>query len=62
MKLWKVGKVKKVYKMSHQKLQFEFTDQISVFDKIILQILDLKKYGISALKISGGVFYEFSKF
>lgn len=35
MKLWKVGKVKKVYKVSHQELEFEFTDQISVFDKVL---------------------------
>lgn len=42
MKLWKVGKVKKVYKMSHNKLQFEFTDQISVFDKIIPSLIPKK--------------------
>ncbi len=29
-----MGKVKKVYKVSHQELEFEFTDQISVFDKV----------------------------
>ena len=42
MKLWKVGKVKKVYHVSHRELEFEFTDQISVFDKIIPSLVPRK--------------------
>ena len=42
MKLWKVGKVKKVYHISHRELEFEFTDQISVFDKIIPSLVPRK--------------------
>lgn len=42
MKLWKVGKVKKVFQVSHQELEFEFTDQISVFDKVIPTLIPKK--------------------
>jgi phosphoribosylaminoimidazole-succinocarboxamide synthase len=42
MKLWKVGKVKKVYHVSPTELEFEFTDQISVFDKIIPSLIPRK--------------------
>jgi phosphoribosylaminoimidazole-succinocarboxamide synthase len=35
MKLCRVGKVKKVYEVDDETLEFEFTDNISVFDKII---------------------------
>ncbi|MBU7023288.1 MAG: phosphoribosylaminoimidazolesuccinocarboxamide synthase, partial [Theionarchaea archaeon] len=42
MKLWKVGKVKKVYEVSPAELEFEFTDQISVFDKIIPSLIPRK--------------------
>jgi phosphoribosylaminoimidazole-succinocarboxamide synthase len=42
MKLWKVGKVKKVYQVSHTELEFEFTDQISVFDKVIPTLVPQK--------------------
>lgn len=35
MKLIRKGKVKKVYDVDEETLEFEFTDQISVFDKII---------------------------
>lgn len=34
-KLLKKGKVKEVYELSNDKLEFMFTDQISVFDKVI---------------------------
>jgi phosphoribosylaminoimidazole-succinocarboxamide synthase len=65
MKLWKVGKVKKVYKVSHQKLQFEFTDQMSVFNKVILssikRTLNFETHEIRALRISEGDFYDFEK-
>ena len=42
MKLWKVGKVKKVYEVSHSELEFEFTDRISVFDKVIPSLVPRK--------------------
>lgn len=42
MKLWKVGKVKKVFQVSHHELEFEFTDQISVFDKVIPTLVPQK--------------------
>lgn len=42
MKLWKVGKVKKVYQVSPTEFEFEFTDQISVFDKIIPSLIPRK--------------------
>jgi len=35
MKLYRRGKVKDVYEVDHHLLEFEFTDKISVFDKII---------------------------
>ena len=35
MKLYRVGKVKKVWEVDDDSLEFEFTDNISVFDKII---------------------------
>ena len=35
LKLLRTGKVKKVYGVDDETLEFEFTDQISVFDKII---------------------------
>lgn len=42
MKLWKVGKVKKVFQVSHEELEFEFTDQISVFDNVIPTLIPRK--------------------
>jgi len=42
MNLWKEGKVKKVYEVSASELEFEFTDQISVFDKIIPTLIPRK--------------------
>ncbi|MBU7016858.1 MAG: phosphoribosylaminoimidazolesuccinocarboxamide synthase [Theionarchaea archaeon] len=42
MRLWKVGKVKKVFQVSHTELEFEFTDQISVFDKVIPTLVPRK--------------------
>lgn len=42
MKLWKVGKVKKVFQVSHLELEFEFTDQISVFDKVVPTLIPRK--------------------
>lgn len=42
MELCKVGKVKKVYKVSSEELEFEFTDQISVFDKVIPTLIPRK--------------------
>lgn len=42
MHLWKVGKVKKVFQVSHTELVFEFTDQISVFDKVIPSLVPRK--------------------
>jgi phosphoribosylaminoimidazole-succinocarboxamide synthase len=42
MQLWKVGKVKKVFQVSHTELEFEFTDQISVFDKVIPSLVPRK--------------------
>ncbi|MBU6996704.1 MAG: phosphoribosylaminoimidazolesuccinocarboxamide synthase [Theionarchaea archaeon] len=42
MKLWKVGKVKKVFEVSPTELEFEFTDKISVFDKIIPSLIPRK--------------------
>ena len=35
LKLLRTGKVKKVYEVDEDSLEFEFTNQISVFDKII---------------------------
>lgn len=37
-----MGKVKKVYEISPSELEFEFTDQISVFDKIIPSLIPQK--------------------
>lgn len=42
MKLWKVGKVKKVFQVSRDELEFEFTDHISVFDKVIPSLIPRK--------------------
>ena len=42
MKLWKVGKVKKVFQVSHEELEFEFTDQISVFDNVVPTLIPRK--------------------
>jgi phosphoribosylaminoimidazole-succinocarboxamide synthase len=42
MNPWKVGKVKKVYAISDSEFEFEFTDQISVFDKIIPTLIPRK--------------------
>jgi len=42
MNLWKVGKVKKVYDVSDSEFEFEFTDQISVFDKVIPTLIPRK--------------------
>ena len=35
LKLIRTGKVKKVYEVDEETLEFEFTNQISVFDKVI---------------------------
>jgi phosphoribosylaminoimidazole-succinocarboxamide synthase len=35
MQLYKKGKVKEVYEASEGEFEFHFTDQISVFDKVI---------------------------
>ncbi|MDX1534564.1 MAG: phosphoribosylaminoimidazolesuccinocarboxamide synthase, partial [Thermoplasmata archaeon] len=35
MKLLRVGKVKEVYEVDEDQLEFRFTDNISVFDKVI---------------------------
>ena len=37
-----MGKVKKVFKVSHTELEFEFTDHISVFDKVIPTLVPQK--------------------
>ena len=42
MKLSRTGKVKNVYEVSTAALEFEFTDQISVFDKIIPSLIPKK--------------------
>lgn len=42
MKVWKVGKVKKVCEVSPTELEFEFTDRISVFDKVIPSLIPRK--------------------
>ncbi|MFQ5986784.1 MAG: phosphoribosylaminoimidazolesuccinocarboxamide synthase, partial [Thermoplasmata archaeon] len=35
MKLLRTGKVKEVYEVDEEELEFLFTDSISVFDKVI---------------------------
>ena len=42
MKLLRTGKVKEVYEVSETELEFRFTDQISVFDKIIPSLVPHK--------------------
>lgn len=42
MKLLRRGKVKEVYEVSEEELEFLFTDQISVFDKIIPSLIPHK--------------------
>src|SRR2546422_9190912 len=42
MKLLRKGKVKEVYEVSDTELEFVFTDQISVFDKVIPSLVPHK--------------------
>ena len=42
MKLLVKGKVKEVYELDDEKLRFKFTDQISVFDKVIPSMIPRK--------------------
>src|SRR2546422_3171032 len=42
MKLLQKGKVKEVYEVSDDELEFAFTDQISVFDKVIPSLVPHK--------------------
>src|SRR2546426_3554675 len=42
MKLLQKGKVKEVYEVSNDELEFVFTDQISVFDKVIPSLVPHK--------------------
>ncbi|HEV8595790.1 MAG TPA: phosphoribosylaminoimidazolesuccinocarboxamide synthase, partial [Thermoplasmata archaeon] len=42
MKFLRKGKVKEVYEVSPTELEFRFTDQISVFDKIIPSLVPHK--------------------
>ena len=42
MRLLRKGKVKEVYEVSDTELEFLFTDQISVFDKVIPSLVPHK--------------------
>ncbi len=42
MKFLRKGKVKEVYEVSSSELEFRFTDQISVFDKVIPSLVTHK--------------------
>ena len=53
MKLVRTGKVKQVYEVDDQTLEFVFTDNISVFDKVIPSQIPHKGKRYAAVPLSG---------